>query len=149
METANIKSRVINLGKAIISKDQNLVIELLSDIFKLLFEEIPDKKELQKIIKDGLIEHSTVKPTKLSLNLTIGREKAIISDAGTAITILEKGTGIWNLWLNYTDGSYQEFTNSDFDNGDILRGEFKELRFSNTIQNVTNPSFLIDARILK
>jgi len=149
METANIKSRVINLGKAIISKDQNLVIELLSDIFKLLFEEIPDKKELQKIIKDALIEHSTVKPTKLSINLATFREKVIVADAGTAVTILEKGTGIWSLWLNYADGSYQEFINSDFDNGDILRGEFKELRFSNIIQNVTNPSFLIDARILK
>jgi len=95
----------------------------------------------------NLISYQSNKGGKLSIDLSsIVRNKEVIAVDGISITILKKGTGTWDLTLEFYDNSNLELQNTDLEDGDILEYEFKKFKFTNTVQNVTNPIFIVDYR---
>ena len=109
-----------------------LISELLCDLLK-------------ETVK--LISYQSSKGGKITIDLlSIARNKEVVASDGTALTILEKGTGTWSLFLEFYDNSNLELQNTELEDGDLLEYEFKKFKFTNTVQSVTNPSFIIDYR---
>ena len=95
----------------------------------------------------NLISYQSNKGGKITIDLSsIARNNEVIANDGIAITVLNKGSGTWILTLEFYDNSNLELQDTDLEGGDILEYEFKKFKITNTIQSVTNPTFIVDYR---
>jgi len=117
------------------------------NILRELSKKLLEKDEIRKLLKAALVSHSATGGKKVTINLEKSRSRESLQGRGTSITVLDKGTGTWTLYLKFLDNSYLQIESSDLADGDVLEYEFKELLMTNSSQSVTNPTFVIDRRI--
>jgi len=74
------------------------------------------------------------KAEKLDLDLSIGRDRVEVAFDITALHILSKGTGVFNLTFHFYDGTELTLSSDELHDGDMFHWDIKRLYLSNPAQ---------------
>jgi len=74
------------------------------------------------------------KAFKHVIDLSVARDRVLIANDITAVTVLDKGTGAFTLFFIFYDGTELALTQDEVLNGDVFQWDIHELRITNSAQ---------------
>jgi len=89
------------------------------------------------------------KAEKPVLDLGVARDKVLVANKLTAVTILDKGTGTFTLHFQLFDGTELSLDQDEVANGDRFAWDIEELRITNTAQAGLTLKLLTETQIEK
>jgi len=84
------------------------------------------------------------KAEKLVIDLGVERDRVLIAKDCVAVTILDKGTGMFKLHFIFFDGTEFSLDQDELANGDVLEWDIQALRITNSAQTGLTLKLLID-----
>jgi len=81
------------------------------------------------------------------LDLGMARNRTIIDEDLTAVTILDKGTGTFTLHFIFPDRTELELNDGELATGDSFKWDIHELRMTNTAQTGLTLKLLLEQQI--
>ena len=73
---------------------------------------------------------------------------SLLASSGQRVTVLDKGTGTFTLFVLFQDATYITLDNTELANGDILDWDFYQLYVSNTAQAGLSVKLIVDYRVI-
>jgi len=87
------------------------------------------------------------KAEKHVLDLGVARNRVLIAGDIVAVTILDKGTGLFTLHFIFYDGTRLELNQDEVANGNVFQWDIQELRITNTAQAGLTLKLLTDFQL--
>jgi 3-mercaptopyruvate sulfurtransferase SseA len=84
------------------------------------------------------------KAEKLVLDLGVARDKQLIAYDVVAVTVLDKGTGVFTLTWHFYDGTEFSLDNTEILNGDVFEWDVAKLYLTNTAQSGATLKLIVD-----
>lgn len=117
---------------------------IIVDLGSLTVEASSDVTE--SLINAGMA--AVNKATVIDLDLSVARDKAVIFAKGSVISVLEKGTGLWELTFENADLTEVSLSSNELVRRDTFAGDFLSLKITNLAQTgVELPKFWIGERV--
>jgi len=117
---------------------------IIVDLGSLTVEASSDVTE--SLINAGMA--AVNKATVIDLDLSVARDKAVIFAKGSVISVLEKGTGLWELTFENADLTEVSLLSNELVRRDTFAGDFLSLKITNLAQTgVELPKFWIGERV--
>ena len=111
----------------------NLTVEASSDV-------------TESLVNAGMA--AVNKATIIDLDLSVARDKAAIFAKGSVISVLEKGTGVWELIFENADLTEVSLSSNELVRRDTFAGDFLSLKITNLAQTeVELPKLWIGERV--
>jgi len=83
------------------------------------------------------------------LDLSMARDREIVDENLTAVTILDKGTGTFTLTFVFPDETQLQLNQDEVANKDVFEWDIKELQLTNTAQAGVTLKLVVDQQIGK
>lgn len=92
------------------------------------------------------IRHAT-RARKHAVKLDDARTRDLVDADLTAVTVLDKSTGVFTLTFIFPDGTELELSETEVSNGDKFSWDVKELRLTNTAQATVTIKLLTEQQV--
>jgi len=84
------------------------------------------------------------KAEKLVLDLGVARDRATIAYDIVAVTVLDKGTGMFTLTFHFYDGTELSLDHTEITEGDVYEWDIAELYLTNPAQSGATLKLIVD-----